>query len=79
MESWPGTGPELPVCTSPRGVPHTTKAVNDRRLLITAVASGGCDRPTRAPPDASSIGHEAAWNHRCGQSPDLQSRDSSQG
>ena len=80
MESWPGTGPGLPVCTSPRGVPHTTKAVNDRRLLITpAAASGGCDRPIQAPPDASSIGHDAAWNPRHGRGPDLQSRDSSQG
>lgn len=80
VESWPGAGPGLPVCTSPRGVPHTTKAVKDRRLLITrAAASGGCDRPTQAPPDASSIGHDASWNHRRRQSPDLQSRDSSQG
>lgn len=80
VESWPGAGPGLPVCTSPRGVPHTTKAVDDRRLLIApAAASGGCDRPTQARPDASSIGHDAAWNHRRRQSPDLQSRDSSQG
>ena len=57
-----------------------TKVVNDRLLLMTpATASGGCDGPIQAPPDASSVGSDAPRN--CGHKwdPDTWSKDSSLG
>ena len=57
-----------------------TNAINDRHLLMTpATASGGCDGPIQAPPDASSVGGDAPRNrgHRWG--PDSWSKDSSLG
>ena len=50
-------------------VASSTKAVSARCLLMTpATASGGCDGPIQAPPDASSVGGDASQNrgHRRG-------------
>ena len=45
-------------------VASSTKAVSARCLLMTpATASGGCDGPIQAPPDASSVGGDVPRNH----------------